>query len=574
MGDISLGSSKMSSDVDCTINGWCVDYYTFTAVNAFRNGDYGDFCKIRDVLQSLVARPLEHSEILRKQIRVMQFLSRINDGDKLDLTFDSQDACTPLESALTLLLSISEELDVSQTVVERVQLSICETLAIIYKKNKNYLKAEEVVKKHLPDSMGQEKQNLLQLVRSKSDAHPVVQRFSYDKFRKSMLDFCESLYTSPEPLLCKMVKELAGRKQLDEGKTSKLPTSPAQAHTGPMSPGSVQLKRSLLKAAFESLREEQQVHASFQQLEHEVQQEVQWENALWDAEGGAAGGGGPGAQPCTIAQLVMEEDSELDPAVSQEEPTAQPVEPVDLSANLRAVPLDVATRPENLRAVPLDVATRPENLRAAPLDVAIRPEEPGPGLEKASSSEESLLSAMSSPVLPYRKPRSRPANGATRRYTIESDDSDSPVTPEHIPPADRQRTSPYPVRTSPYPNRTSRDPTRTSPYPNRTSRDPTRTSTTNGKLQKRRVLDSPTEIKEDWSDEDSLFAGTRGTNRIKKSREQRKFWTAEESEWVRQGVAKFGEGNWTKIRAQFPFKGRTAVNIKDKWRTMKKVMCA
>lgn len=47
-------------------------------------------------------------------------------------------------------------------------------------------------------------------------------------------------------------------------------------------------------------------------------------------------------------------------------------------------------------------------------------------------------------------------------------------------------------------------------------------------------------------------------------------WTDEETDWVKKGVAYYGEGRWEKIKCAFPFKGRTAVNIKDRWRTMKK----
>lgn len=48
-------------------------------------------------------------------------------------------------------------------------------------------------------------------------------------------------------------------------------------------------------------------------------------------------------------------------------------------------------------------------------------------------------------------------------------------------------------------------------------------------------------------------------------------WTDEESEWVKKGVARYGEGRWGKIKNAFPFKDRTAVNIKDRWRTMLKL---
>ncbi|KAL0194669.1 hypothetical protein M9458_008241, partial [Cirrhinus mrigala] len=48
-------------------------------------------------------------------------------------------------------------------------------------------------------------------------------------------------------------------------------------------------------------------------------------------------------------------------------------------------------------------------------------------------------------------------------------------------------------------------------------------------------------------------------------------WTTQESEWLKEGVRRFGAGHWEKIRSAFPFTGRTAVNLKDRWRTMLKL---
>uniref|UniRef100_UPI00358DDF0D telomeric repeat-binding factor 2-like isoform X2 n=1 Tax=Myxine glutinosa TaxID=7769 RepID=UPI00358DDF0D len=59
-------------------------------------------------------------------------------------------------------------------------------------------------------------------------------------------------------------------------------------------------------------------------------------------------------------------------------------------------------------------------------------------------------------------------------------------------------------------------------------------------------------------------------SRPKKKELLRKPWTLEESTWLKLGVETYGQGNWTTILASYNFKGRTNVNLKDRWRTMVK----
>ncbi|XP_072492539.1 telomeric repeat-binding factor 2 isoform X2 [Notamacropus eugenii] len=80
------------------------------------------------------------------------------------------------------------------------------------------------------------------------------------------------------------------------------------------------------------------------------------------------------------------------------------------------------------------------------------------------------------------------------------------------------------------------------------------------------------EEKDTWLEEEELFhvQGSDGNSSSAGGIKKQK-WTVQESEWVKAGVKKYGEGNWVAISRNFPFVNRTAVMIKDRWRTMKKL---
>uniref|UniRef100_A0A3Q2CW40 Telomere repeat-binding factor dimerisation domain-containing protein n=1 Tax=Cyprinodon variegatus TaxID=28743 RepID=A0A3Q2CW40_CYPVA len=82
-----FSEQKVNKNPPKIVNRWIVDYYFSVAVEFFKNHQYADFCGVRTILDNVLERPTESVDDMLLKLRVLQFLSRINEGDKLSELF-------------------------------------------------------------------------------------------------------------------------------------------------------------------------------------------------------------------------------------------------------------------------------------------------------------------------------------------------------------------------------------------------------------------------------------------------------------------------------------------------------
>ncbi|XP_067248643.1 telomeric repeat binding factor a isoform X6 [Chanodichthys erythropterus] len=636
----TLYLSRMSED-ERIINRWYFDVCVFKALESFRNGDYTIFANIINVIESMVVLPMDgHGDTVLK-LRVMQFLSRINNGDKLDLTFEEPK--TPLESALGVLESLCRELDVPQREQQRVHNAITEMLIIVCIKSGEFEKAEEILKRHFSaaaDSSGKKKL-LVNLIRRRRSSHSVLQLSSYSDFKQDMLEFIERLYCVPEPFLMQMLKR-AGHLRASaepmtsswEGRRSTQKPSAAEDHGSPVrsrssgvsSAARVQLSLQSLRQVYGELSRECGVSVPFSQLLEEVEMEAQQQSReppgvelhlalsqtpMEQMERAAEDEPPATHKPyagMTISRLVMEDDSQLSEDDSQNDVTAAEEEtqingvPPDRPSPQRAV---ILSDPESddpevqtVRRTPTDkqrensvsesacvskvrsaaqrsTRSSPPSVRDAHRSGGESSSTPARHLSSTPSvrrSDKKTHNNRRTIVSSDEEPEDHPSDRRTAGQE-QHDDSDPECVLEVRPavqsstPARRNRDAQSDHRSrvsseSESEVHSTRPQVRSSPADSRSS--------TGGKHSAKRARWRDTSgTHEDWSDEESLFSAASGPSRKKKY--SRKLWTLQESDWLKEGVRRFGVGRWEQIRAAFPFTERTACNLKDRWRTMVKL---
>ncbi|XP_074695671.1 telomeric repeat-binding factor 2 isoform X3 [Strix aluco] len=484
-----------------TVNVWVLQFYFHQAVEAYRSGRNRDFRQLRDVMQALLVRPLEQDCTVSQMLRIMQLLSRIEEGENLDCTFDKESELTPLESAIGVLDLVQREFSVAEKTMETIQKMVKEAAVVVCIKNREFDKAFKIVKRHMgKEPRNQKKRNeLLTLIREKNFTHPIVKNFSYKNFQQSMFQFLETYVDNSEPLLLTIMKKTLNSGCAKEPKRSSV--TPESANGPKDQAGALE--------------------------------------PLGRAEGPA---GAP--EP---AETAKELEGAPNPAERADNPAAAP-------EHMEGATDQAATPERMIAAVHISKdASEPMEMPEEP--AATTPELPGVSSRdsertKRRKEEENQASEISVPPEISHKGK--------RLLTISSlvMEQDS----EYYESSESPDSSQEPVVSS-----ASRPVQKLHDQP---------VSTKSAKSFKRRWNSSYGEEEKDrWSEEDDLFSASFETNShnttIFGSKKQK--WTIQESQWIKEGVKKFGEGRWKAICQKYPFQNRTAVMIKDRWRTMKKL---
>ncbi|KAK5915105.1 hypothetical protein CesoFtcFv8_000730 [Champsocephalus esox] len=589
------------ADMEAFVNHWIVDYYSVLAIELFKTKKYEDFCGIVAILDGILTRPVYSSDVTPTKIRVLHFLARINEGENLDVVFEQDPSVSPLESALKVLESMVK--DCSTPLPERdfdhASASLKEMMVSLFIKNDEFDKAKEVLNKHFPKPRVGKKAIFTRLINQKSKTHEVIKHIDFQSFREEMFDYCQSLF-SDVPFLLRAATQIIEEKRLRD-QVAKAAGPDEQEAAGPSSAPQICsvhftpckhtiLQRTRLEAAFKALSTCSD-DKTFAQLEEEEEEEVEEEHqarnylslrlspspeqetnqdpeqdVIFQGDSGSPMEASPTDQTdvvpkaqeaewlsktssvlrnkrlWTVARLVVEPDSQGSSPASQEveetevrteEPPQPPAAP-DKSAELSVVTVDEDSLPVR-------------KLRRRESNICSRKSEP-----LSSDSNEEPQESPAPCKAPVRKPLSKEARILLRRVPDEVHIRDSSLdsSPELYP------THPVPQKSS-TPNKDSAR-----------EKGPTHS--------KWKVLyTNAKESRDTWSDEETYFSAKNNKGSKNQSVNEtlachRKMkWNEEETQMLIDGVKRFGEGNWSKIKLHFSFKERSNVSLKDRWRTMK-----
>ncbi|XP_039552380.1 telomeric repeat-binding factor 2 isoform X2 [Passer montanus] len=573
-----------------TVNGWVLQFYFHRAIEAYRSGRNRDFRQFRDIMQALLVRPLDREPDMAQMLRIMQLLSRVEEGENLDCTFDKESELTPLESAMLVLDFIREEFSVADRTMEAVQKMVKEAAIVVCIRNKEFEKASDIVKKHMgKEPRNQRRNEWLAVIREKNPSHPKVKNFSYEDFQQSIFEFLQGFVDDSEPALLRLLKKTLDSEHKDKPSlgTSGFADGLDGQAAAPEASGRAE---GPARAPEASGRAEGPARAPEASGRAESPARAPEPAGAADDLEGAASPAKRAAGP-TAAPEMMEEAS--GPAAA--------VEPMEALSDPAATPEHLTAAYDIPKGTPEPMEVAKEPAAAAPELPRVSTREPQrqpPGavtscgisvLREAfkilsdSGDPDALFSKLDQTDLPSPKQLSPSVSHRTKRCREVENQASETSEPTEMPHKIKNLFSISNLiveldgsssKSSECPDSSQEHVVSSASKPAPKQPDEPMSAQSEKSFQGRWNSSCGTEEKDSWSDEDELFANATLLEKSKASNissSKKQKWTMEESEWIKEGVKKYGEGRWKTICLKFPFRNRTSVMIKDRWRTMKKL---
>ncbi|XP_074438716.1 telomeric repeat-binding factor 2 isoform X1 [Larus michahellis] len=543
------------------VNRCVLQFYFHQAMAAYRAGRNRDFRQLRDVMQALLVRPLEKEPVVAQMLRIMQFLSQIEEGENLDCTFDKDSELTPLESAIGVLELIQREFSVAEKTMETVQKTVKEAAVIVCIKNREFDKASKILKRHMgKDAKNQKKRNeLLTIIREKNFNHPMVKNFSYKNFQQNMFQFLKTYVDDSEPLLLTVIKKTLNSEDAEEPKHSLV--TPKSAN-GPKDEA----------AALEPLGRTNPSPEPAKDLE--------------GAPNPAERGDNPAAAPEAM-EGASDSASAPEPMEGATDPAAAPEHIIAAVNTLEdgSEPMEISKEPAaapELPGVSCRDSERQPSGTVTTYGISVLRE----AFKILSDSQDSdaLFTKLDETDFSFPKQLSPSVSHRTKRRKEEENQDSEISDPPEIPNKGKclltisklvmEEDNQY-SKSSESPDSSQEPVVSSASRPVQKVHDQPVSTRSAKSFQRRWNSSYGGEAKDSWSEEDELFSDAASFGRnshnstVFGSKKQK--WTIQESEWIKEGVKKFGEGRWKAICQKYPFQNRTAVMIKDRWRTMKKL---